>query len=116
MNKIVLSGGIPSKNPLIVQIYADILNRPVKVCASDQACALGAAILGIAAASEAVTGYKDANEIAAKLGKVQDKVYTPDPKQADIYDGLYADYLTLHEYFGKGGNDVMRRLNQLRRQ
>jgi L-ribulokinase len=116
VNKIVLSGGIPSKNPLIVQIYADILNRPVKVCASDQACALGAAILGIAAASEAVTGYKDANEIAAKLGKVQDKVYTPDPEQAAIYDGLYADYLTLHEYFGKGGNDVMRRLNKLRRQ
>ncbi len=111
-----MSGGIPTKNPLVVQIYTDILNRPVKICASDQACALGAAVLGAAAAPEATTGYKDANEIAAALGKVQDKVYTPNPEQARIYDQLYADYLTLHEYFGKGGNDVMRRLNALRRQ
>ncbi len=116
VNEIILSGGIPSKNPLIVQIYADILNRPVRVCASDQACALGAAILGIAAASEMVTGYKDANEIAAKLGKVQEKVYLPSADQAAVYDALYKDYLTLHEYFGKGGNDVMKRLNALRRQ
>ena len=113
---IILSGGIPSKNPLVVQIYADILNRPVRVCASDQACALGAAVLGIAAASGEVTGYKDAGEIAAKLGKVQDKTYIPSAEQAALYDELYADYLTLHEYFGKGGNDVMRRLNRLRRQ
>ncbi|MBQ9027892.1 MAG: hypothetical protein IJ110_03900 [Lachnospiraceae bacterium] len=75
-----------------------------------------AAILGIAAAGESVTGYRNANEIAAKLGKMQDKVYTPAQEQSRIYDDLYADYLALHEYFGKGGSDVKSRLNHLRRQ
>ena len=114
VNSVVLSGGIPSKNPLIVQIYTDILNREVKVCASDQACALGAAVLGTAAAPESVTGYKDANEIAAKFGKLQDKVYTPDPVKVAVYDKLYAEYNTLLDYFGRGGNDVMKRLNRIR--
>ena len=114
VNSIVLSGGIPSKNPLIVQIYTDILNRDIKVCASDQACALGAAVLGIAAAPEAITGYKDANEIAGKLAKLQDKVYKPNPDQVAAYDKLYAEYKTLHDYFGKGANDVMKRLNKIR--
>ncbi|MBR0093532.1 MAG: ribulokinase [Lachnospiraceae bacterium] len=115
VNSIVLAGGIPSKNELIVQIYADILNRPVKVCASDQACAMGAAVLAATAAGEAVTGMKDASEIAQRFGRVQDKVYTPDSEQSKVYEELFADYMTLHQYFGKGGNDVMRRLNKLRK-
>ena len=114
VNSVVLSGGIPSKNPLIVQIYTDVLNRPIQVCASDQACALGAAVLGTAAADEAITGYKDANEIAAKFAKLQDKIYTPDPEKVAVYDKLYAEYNTLMDYFGRGGNDVMKRLNRIR--
>jgi len=114
VNSVVLSGGIPSKNPLIVQIYTDILNREIKVCASDQACALGAAVLGTAAAPESITGYKDANEIAAKFARLQDKVYTPDPEKVAVYDKLYAEYNALLEYFGRGGNDVMKRLNKIR--
>ena len=114
VNSVVLSGGIPSKNPLIVQIYTDILNREIKVCASDQACALGAAVLGVAAAPESITGYKDANEIAAKFAKLQDKTYIPNPEKVAVYDKLYAEYNTLLDYFGRGGNDVMKRLNRIR--
>lgn len=114
VNSVVLSGGIPSKNSLIVQIYTDILNREIKVCASDQACALGAAVLGTAAASESVTGYKNANEIAAKFAKLQDKTYIPDPEKVAVYDKLYAEYNTLLDYFGRGGNNVMKRLNRIR--
>jgi L-ribulokinase len=114
VDSVVLSGGIPSKNPLIVQIYTDILNREIKICASDQACALGAAVLGTAAAPESVTGYKDANEIAAKFARLQEKTYVPDPEKVAVYDKLYAEYNTLLDYFGRGGNDVMKRLNRIR--
>lgn len=114
VNSIVLSGGIPSKNPMVVQVYSDVLNREIKISGTTQACALGAAILGIAAAPESVTGYKNANEVAAKIGKIQEKTYQPNVENAKIYDKLYAEYKTLQEYFGKGANDVMKRLNKIR--
>src|SRR5699024_12187111 len=79
-----------------------------------QASALGPAILGAAAASEQVTGYKNASEIAQKIGQVEDKVYTPNPDNTEVYDKLYEEYKTLHKYFGTGENDVMKRLNKIR--
>lgn len=114
VNTIVLSGGIPVKNKMLVQVYTDICKKEIKLSASSQASALGAAILGAAAADKIVTGYKDANEIAQHLGKVRDEVYTPNPENVAIYDELYEEYKTLHKYFGKGVNDVMKRLNEIR--
>ena len=114
VDSVVLSGGIPVKNSMLVQVYSDICKRNIKVSASTQASALGAAVLGIAAAKEEVTGYKDANEVAQALGKVHEKVYTPNPENTAVYDKLYEEYVTLHEYFGKGANDVMKRLNNIR--
>ncbi len=114
VDSVVLSGGIPVKNSMLVQVYSDICKRNIKVSASTQASALGAAVLGIAAAKEEVTGYKDANEVAQALGKVHEKVYTPNPENTAVYDKLYEEYVTLHEYFGKGANDVMKRLNKIR--
>ena len=109
-----MSGGIPQKNKLLVQVYCDVCNKSIQICGSSNASAMGAAILGIAAADESVTGYKNANEAAAKLGKINDELYTPNAENAAVYNELYAEYKTLHEYFGKGGNDVMRRLNAIR--
>lgn len=114
VNSVVVSGGIPSKNPLVTQIYADIINREIKVCANDQACALGAAIFGIAAAHKAVTGYEDANEIATKLGKLEEKAFIPNQENVKIYDDLYKEYNRLTNYFGRGENDVMKHLNAIR--
>ncbi|MCI5596759.1 MAG: ribulokinase [Lachnospiraceae bacterium] len=114
VDSIVLSGGIPLKNKMLIQVYTDICNREIKICGSSNASAMGAAILGIAAASEQTTGYKTANEAAEKLGRINDEVYTPNPENAAVYDKLYAEYKTLHEYFGKGANDVMKRLNAIR--
>ena len=116
VNDIVLAGGVPEKNPLVPRIYADVLGRPVEMSAVKQASALGATIAGIAAAPEAVTGYASMSEAAESLGGRRSGTFRPDPERNRIYDGLYADYVTLQEYFGRGGNDVMKRLNRLRRE
>ena len=115
IDSIVMSGGIPLKNPMLVQTYADILNREIRVCQTTQAGAVGAAILGIAAASSEVTGYHGLTDIAESLGKKGEKAYTPNPDNIDSYNKLYDEYITLHEYFGKGANDVMKRLNKMRK-
>jgi len=114
IDSIVMSGGIPLKNPMLVQIYADILNREIRVCQTTQAGAVGAAILGVAAASSEVTGYHNLTEVAEALGKKGNKVYAPNQKNIDAYNQLYGEYITLYEYFGKGSNDVMKRLNKIR--
>lgn len=111
---LLLGGGIPMKNPMLVQVYADILNRPIRIAGTSQACATGAAILGIAAADKEVSGYGSVCEIVEKIGKQLELVYYPDKDNAEVYDKLYAEYKTLLEYFGKGGNDVMKRLNKIR--
>ena len=114
IDSIVMSGGIPLKNPMLVQVYADILNREIRVCQTTQAGAVGAAILGVAAASSEVTGYHSLTEIAEALGKKGEKAYIPNPDNIDSYNKLYDEYITLYEYFGKGANDVMKRLNKIR--
>lgn len=114
IDSIVLSGGIPLKNPMLVQVYADILNRKISVCQSSQAGAMGAAILGVAAASSEVTGYGSLIEIIEKIGKSGDKSYYPNERNTMVYDHLYEEYKVLLEYFGKGTNDVMKRLNKMR--
>ena len=114
IDSIVMSGGIPLKNPMLVQIYADILNREIHVCQTTQAGAVGAAILGVAAASSEVTGYHSLTNIAEALGKKGETAYTPNPENVDTYTQLYDEYITLYEYFGKGANDVMKRLNKMR--
>ena len=72
------------------------------------------AILGAAAAPERITGFKNANEAAKRLGKVKDKVWEPNQDNVEIYNELYEEYKTLHGYFGTGINDVMKHLNNIR--
>jgi L-ribulokinase len=114
IESVVLSGGIPMKNPMIVQVYADIIKRPIRISGTTQACATGAAILDIAAAGEKATGYADMQAAARAIGKIRPEVYTPNPDNTAVYDGLYADYKILCDYFGRGANDVMKRLNKVR--
>ena len=114
INSIVFGGGIPLKNPMLVQVYSDILNREIMVCQAEQSGSLGAAMLGIAAAPSEVTGYQNLTEIVEKLSKRGDVAYRPNPENKEVYDKLFEEYKTLLEYFGKGANDVMKRLNKMR--
>jgi L-ribulokinase len=61
-----------------------------------------------------VGGYDSIEEAAARMARLSEERYRPDPERARIYDELFAEYRTLHDHFGRGGNDVMRRLRARR--
>jgi len=113
IKEIVLSGGIPKKDQLLVQVYADVCRLPIRICASSQASALGAAILGVNAADHSVTGYKNIEEIISNIGKVNDEVIWPIQDNSLIYDDIYTEYKKLSNYFNKE-NNVMKKLNNLK--
>ena len=116
INEVYASGGISQKNPFMMQVYADVLNLPIKIAGSEQGPALGSAIFAAVAAGKMLSGYEDAFEAIRAMGKVKDIIYTPNTENAEIYDKLYREYSMLHDYFGRGTNDVMKRLKAIKNQ
>lgn len=114
VNELYACGGLPQKNQLLMQIYADVTNLPIKVAASKQTPALGAAMFGAVAAGEEAGGYATILEAAEKMARVKDEVILPNPENVAIYEKIYEEYTRLHDYFGRGANDVMKRLKALR--
>ena len=110
VDQLLMSGGIPLKNPLLVQIYSDVCNREIVVSSSSNASVRGAALLGAAASGF----YGTLKEIVQKYAVSGEHRYVPRKDHVGIYDQLYREYCQLHAYFGTGGNHVMKRLNQLR--
>lgn len=110
VTEFIVAGGL-LKNAFLMQVYADVLRRPLSVIASDQGPALGSAIHAAVAAG----AYPDIHAAAGAMGKVRQSAYRPDPARADAYDRLHADYQILHDYFGRGANDVLHRLHAMRR-
>jgi L-ribulokinase len=116
VNEIVATGGLPDRNKLLMQIYSDVTGREIKIAASPQTPALGSAMFGAVAAGKAEGGYDSIEEASVAMARLRDERYAPIPEQTAIYDTLYAEYVTLHDYFGRGENDVMKRLKQIRAQ
>ena len=119
VEEVVNCGGIAEKNPLFMQIYADVLGRRMVVSASAQTCALGAAIMGAVAAGRDAGGYASVEEAQAALCSFSETVYAPGPACQAVYDELYALYGELHDSFGVQGAsfdhyDVMKALLDLR--
>jgi len=114
VTKLVAAGGLPRKNPLLMQIYADVLNRDIHLVASDQAPALGSAMHAAVAAG----AYPDIAAAAERMGRLSDDIYRPNPEHARVYDALYNDYLHLHDLFGRSRSDepggIMKRLRERR--
>ncbi|NLO47023.1 MAG: ribulokinase [Clostridiales bacterium] len=106
-------GGISWKNRLMMQIYADVADRPIYISACDQTPALGAAMFGAVAAGKAAGGYDNIVECAKVMGKIKETYY-PIPENIRVYEKLYAEYKLLHDWFGRGGNDVMKRLKKIK--
>jgi L-ribulokinase len=107
--ELVIAGGL-TKSPFVLQLYADVTRRPLSVIASEQGPALGSAIHAAVAAG----WYPDVPAAAAAMGGKREAVYVPDAASADVYDRLYTEYCLLHDYFGRGGNEVMHRLRAVR--
>jgi L-ribulokinase len=110
VTELIVTGGLV-KNPLIMQIYADVTGLPLSVVASDQGPALGSAIHAAVAAG----AYPDVPAAAAAMGRVRRAVHVPDPAATKVYDELFAEYSALHDHFGRGGSTVMRTLRGIRR-
>ncbi|MEV4543269.1 ribulokinase [Micromonospora echinaurantiaca] len=106
---LVVAGGLTA-NRLLMQIYADVTNRPLSIIGSAQGPALGSAIHAAVAAG----AYPSIHEASAAMGRVHEGVYRPDPDNVRAYDALFAEYRALHDHFGRGGNDVMLRLREIR--
>jgi L-ribulokinase len=109
VTELVVAGGL-TRDKFVMQTYADVTRRSLSVIKSDQGPALGSALHAAVAAG----CYPDVPAAAAAMGGKRDAAYLPDPASADVYDRLYAEYRLLHDYFGRGGNDVMHRLRGVR--
>lgn len=114
LKKIVACGGIARKDPFTMQLYSDVLNVEIGVAGSSQVPALAGAIYAAVAAGKDRGGYDDLFEAAEKMSNVSDIKYTPNPEAHKVYMKMYDEYKILHDYFGRGGNDVMKRLLALK--
>jgi len=114
VNEFFASGGISQKNAMAMQIYADELNMPVHISGAEQGPALGSAIFGAVAAGAARGGYDDVYTAARHMAQPDSMVYTPITENVQIYEQLFKEYRLLHDYFGRGENDVMKRLKALK--
>jgi L-ribulokinase len=117
IGQIVNCGGIAEKNPLVMQIYADVTGRPMKISRSAQTCALGAAIAGAVVAG----AHKDFASAQKAMTGLKPRVFRPNPKAHAVYRGLYALYKQCHDAFGTkewSGNlyGVMKQLVEIRSQ
>jgi L-ribulokinase len=107
-------GGIAEKDEFMMQIYSDVTNREIRISASTQTVALGSAMFGAVAAGREKGGYDSIFEAAKHMAKVKEEYYKPIPENVETYRKLYAEYKALHDYFGRGGNDVMKRLKRIK--
>jgi L-ribulokinase len=111
VTEFIVAGGL-LKNRFLMQTYSDVLRMPISTIASDQGSALGSAIHAAVAAG----AYPDVRAAGQAMGKLNKNVYTPDDAAAAAYDRLFEEYTLLHDYFGRGANDVMHRLKALKRE
>jgi L-ribulokinase len=111
IHELVACGGLPEKNKLLMQIYADVIGLPIKVSASKQTPALGSAMFGAVAAGK---GYDSIYAAAKLMAHLKNEVYLPNAENQKIYEKIYAEYVILHDYFGRGANDVMKRLKNIK--
>ena len=119
VRQIVNCGGIAEKSPLVMQIYADVTGRPMKVSRSAQTCALGAAIAGAVVAGKQAGGYANFASAQKAMTGLKPKVFKPNPKAHAVYKEIYALYKQLHDAFGTTGwkgnlHGVMKKLLDIR--
>ncbi|MBA4493036.1 ribulokinase [Paenactinomyces guangxiensis] len=115
VNQLVACGGLPYKNKMLMQIYADVIGKEVFVAEHLHTPAVGSAMFGAVAAGKTAGGFDTIVEAAEKIAKVKPEKIKPIKRNVAVYEFLYQEYKRLHDYFGRGDNNVMKRLKQLKR-
>ena len=115
IKEIYATGGIPHRNRLLMQIYADVTNMEIKVVSNTLTTAIGAAMLGAVAAGKENGGYESLVEATKNMSNPKGVTFKPIPSNVLIYEKLYEEYVKLQVYFGKEVNPVMKRLKEIQR-
>lgn len=110
IKELIACGGLAQKNPLLLQIYADVTGRPIQVAASEQTCALGAAMHGAVAAGV----YPDIQAAAQKMVRPSAQSYQPNIAHKAVYERLYVEYIRMHDALGRAPDSPMKVLRRLR--
>jgi L-ribulokinase len=114
VTEVVACGGLPEKNRLLMQIYADVTGREFKLAGSSQSPALGSAMFGAVAAGRSRGGFDRIQDAATVMGKIRSESFRPEASASRMYDRLFAEYRILHDAFGRGAMPVMKRLKEIR--
>jgi L-ribulokinase len=114
VEKVYAVGGIAKKNKLLMQIYADIFNREVIVPDVAQTCAKGSAVYAAVAAGSESGGYDSLDIAIGAMYNEDEVIYRPNPENVGLYQELFNEYKILHDYFGRGENPVMKKLNKMK--
>jgi L-ribulokinase len=115
VDRIVACGGLPERNALLMQIFADVTGRDFSVAASVQAPALGSAMFGAVAAGAAAGGYDSIVEASQRMAHLGSNRFRPDAGRHAVYEELYREYVRLHDAFGRSEDSVMKRLKAIQR-
>jgi len=114
IDELYATGGLAEKNELLMQIYADVTGREIKVAKSSQAAALGAAIIGTVAAGEDNYGYNSFEDAVKAMAKLKDIKYVPNESNRELYQKIYVEYKNLYLEFGTGMMKTMKNLKNIR--
>lgn len=112
--ELIATGGLPDRNKLLMQIFADVTGLPIYLPETTQVSAVGSAMHGAVAAGKAAGGYDTIVDASAYMTRLRTEHFRPIPENKAVYDRLFAEYVALHDYFGRGGNDIMKRLKALK--
>lgn len=115
VNELFACGGLSQKNKMLMQIWADCINMEIKVSESIQTPALGAALFGALAAGKEAGGFDDIFEAANTMSRLKEESFKPIPENVAIYEKLFVEFEKLHDYFGRGENDVMKVLKNIKK-
>lgn len=114
VNELYACGGLPNRNKLLMQIYADVNNMEIKLSDTELSPAIGAAMFAAVVAGPEAGGYSSIQEAALYMARVKEETVRPNPENAAIYEDLYNQYKMLHHIFGKDANSVMKSVRRIR--
>lgn len=116
IEEVIASGGISMKNGMLMQIYADVLGKKIKLAASDQAAALGSAVYAALAAGEKEGGYDSYWTAVSRMSSVKEQVYVPNKESMEKYEKLYHIYCKLSDIMGADSRSLLKELRSMKQE